>query len=359
LHTPSDAEALVALGWSDHFARQLAAPDHHLTPARVCAQHRGRLQLIGPDGPLDVPTPRRPSLPDDPVDPALCVGDWVLFERAPEGPRLVRALTRRTRLARKQSGARSRPQLIGVNLDRVFLVTSMNADFSPRRLERYLAAVLAGGAAPAVVLTKADLSPAEIPRYRAAASAAAPSAAVVVTSALTGRGLDALDALLAPGQTVAFVGSSGAGKSTLVNALMGEDVMRVEGLRERDGTGQHTTTHRALLPVPGGRGVLMDTPGMREFQPWSGAALGEVFDDLEALTERCRYRDCRHDGEPGCAVAEALERGAVTAGRVKNWGKLKREAERLEGRVSDWEQRRARKRFARQIRATQRRKRRG
>jgi len=351
LKTPSEgatshphAETLTTLGWSDFFARQLDAASD-LTPARVIIQQRGRLTLMSPDGPAEIPSP---------PDSDLCVGDWVLLRHDPaRGVCLERTLERRTSLKRRASGTRDRPQVIAANLDRVFLVTSMNADFSPRRLERYLAAALAGGVEPVIVLTKADLRLAEARRFTAEAQAAAPEVPVVVTSAMLEMGLDELAAFLAPGITVGFVGSSGAGKSSLVNALIGEEAMVVHALRERDETGQHTTTHRELLTLPGGRGLLVDTPGMREFQPWSGDALGEVFSDLEDMAGRCRYRDCQHGQEPGCAIQEAIEAGELDPGRLKNWRKMEREVAFLEGRKADWELRLERKRFAKKIRNSQ------
>jgi ribosome biogenesis GTPase len=357
MHNPDDAGALTALGFSEFFARQLDALTDNFkgdTPARVCIQHRGRLTLLTPDGATaGAALPPPEALSDDPIDPALAVGDWVLTRPAGPGElQITRALTRRTRLVRKTAGRRSRPQLVGANLDRVFLVTSMNADFSPRRLERYLAAVLDGGAEPVVVLTKADLRLDQVRRYTAQVEAVAPDTPVIATSALLGVGLDELAALLGPGLTVGFVGSSGVGKSSLVNALLGEEHMVVSALRQRDETGQHTTTHRELIPLPDGRGVLLDTPGMRELQPWGDGALGAVFADLEALALSCRYRDCQHESEPGCAIQAAIDEGDLDPGRLDGWQKLQRDAARLEGRKADWQLRQERRRFSRMVRRT-------
>lgn len=309
-------------------------------------RHRIALDLLGPDGPLRVPMPDTDVLADDPIDPTPCVGDWVLVS----DQHVVACLPRRTRLVRKTVGRSSRPQVVAANLDRVFLVTSMNADFSPRRIERYLVAVVAGGVQPVVVLTKADLRLAEARRFVAQVEAVAIDVPVVVTSALLDMGIDDLRELLQPGLTVGFVGSSGTGKSTLVNALMGQEYMHVEHIRERDQTGQHTTTHRELIPLPDGQGLLLDTPGMREFQPYGGEALDTVFADLQALSHQCRFRDCGHGQEPGCAIQAAIETGELDAARLASWQKLQRETARLEGSKSAWAAKEDRRKWGRVVR---------
>ena len=341
------AASLTDLGWSDFFARQLDAASN-LTPARVIVQQRGLVTVQGEGEPRRLHPPRGSD---------ISVGDWVLIEHHPtHGLTIARTLKRRTSLTRRAAGTSDRPQVVAANLDRVFLVTSMNADFSPRRLERYLAAALAGGVQPVIVLTKIDLRLPELRRFTARAEAVAPDVPIVATSALLDIGIDGLTDFLAPGLTVGFVGSSGAGKSSLVNALIGEEAMVVNTLRERDETGRHTTTHRELLTLPGGRGLLVDTPGMREFQPWSGDALDKVFADLASMAAGCKYRDCQHDKEPGCAIQGAIESGELDPGRLKNWRKMEREASFLEGRKADWELRKERKRFARSIRNIQKNK---
>ncbi len=250
------------------------------------------------------------------------VGDWVVLHG---GAQIERILPRRTLLARQQVGeGGAEAQLIAANVDVVFLVMALAEDFNVRRLERYLATVWAGGAMPAVVLTKADLC-ADPARYLAQVRAAAPGVPVVVVSSVTGEGLAEVERLAETGKTVCAVGSSGVGKSTLVNRLMGVDVLATQGVRESDGKGRHTTTSRHLFTLPGGA-LMIDTPGMRELMPWDAeSGVTRIFGDVEDFAAQCRFSDCRHETEPGCAVQAALEGGALTKDRFAAWEKLLRE----------------------------------
>jgi ribosome biogenesis GTPase len=229
---------------------------------------------------------------------------------------------RRNRLARKAAGDAARPQVLAANVDVLFIVMALDGDVNVRRLERYTALAWESEARPLVVLTKSDAC-ADVPARVGEASAAAPGAAVVAVSAVTGAGLEALAPHLAPGRTLALVGMSGVGKSTLVNRLLGEARQDVRAVRDGDGRGRHTTTRRDLLLLPSGA-LLVDTPGMREIALWDGAG-DSAFPDVMSLAAACRYRDCAHDAEPGCAVRAAVAEGRLDPGRLASFTKLGKE----------------------------------
>ncbi|MBY6116396.1 ribosome small subunit-dependent GTPase A [Mameliella alba] len=302
---------LADLGWSARFARQLGTEDAGLTPARLVEVHRDRLRALTPGGPCAL-------LPSENTG-AYAVGDWVLSD----GTQAVRRLEPTSDLTRRAAGREAKIQRIAANVDTLGIVTSCNADFNVARLERYLALAHTAGCLPLVVLTKADM--AEDPGdYLRAAERLSPL--------LTALSLDATDpeeALrLQPwcrdGQTLALVGSSGVGKTTLRNALTGETAA-TQGIREDDAKGRHTTTHRSLVPTTAG-GWLIDTPGMRELQlAEADDGIEAVFEDLEELAAQCRFRNCAHQGEPGCAVQAAIAAGELDPDRLARWEKLKRE----------------------------------
>src|SRR5678815_3581082 len=255
---------------------------------------------------------------------APCTGDWVMARVPPAhedgSPALIhRVLERRTKFSRKEAGNRTAEQIIASNVDTIFLVQSLNGNLNPRRLERYLALLWESGAEPVVVLSKADLCPEPEPLLETVRESAR-GVTVHVTSAMEEGGLNTLTPYLGVGRTVALVGSSGVGKSTIVNRLRGEEIMRVQGIRADD-RGLHTTTSRHLVSLPGG-GMLLDTPGMRTVLMWEGEeGLKTAFDDIEAVAARCKFRDCKHESEPGCAVREALESGELDQGRFRNYRK--------------------------------------
>ncbi len=320
---------LEQLGWSDHFAAAFA-PHTALgrAPARVTLELKGFYEVTDPNGArLGECTGRFAHDAAGPADfPA--VGDWVAVTPRPGDDTradIHALLPRRTRFSRKAAGEEVVEQVVAANVDTVFLVSALDANFNLRRIERYLAAAHASGAQPVVLLNKADLTEDGEAR-RAEVAAIAPGVPVQVVSAQTRRGLKALAPWLAPGATVAFLGSSGVGKSTLINRLLGDRVQDTQEVRGADAKGRHTTSQRELLVAPGGA-LIIDTPGMRELQPWAPAAqLGAAFADVAELAARCRFRDCTHTTEPGCAIAAALADGTLDLARWQSWQRLRREA---------------------------------
>jgi len=284
-----------------------------LTPARIAEVQRTSLSALTEDGPISLTTQ-----PDTPTSD-FAVGDWVL---ADDTRRVTRRLERQSLLERRAAGHDVRAQAIAANVDTLFITTSCNADFNPARLERYLVLAESAGCQPVIVLTKADL--AEAGDYIAQAEALQPMLPVI---ALNAKDVDQVDALFdwwRKGQTAALLGSSGVGKSTLTNALTGSTI-DTQDIREDDAKGRHTTTTRSLHRARHG-GWLVDTPGMRELQLLDvGDGIGAVFADIEELAETCRFRDCAHEKEPGCAIQAAIQADELSADRLARWQKLLRE----------------------------------
>jgi len=339
---------LAALGWNPELAEQL---EPGLAPGRVAAAHRGAFDVWTEEAAVRSSLPGR--LLRDGLD--VAVGDWVGL-----GDGLIRqVLPRRSAIVRNAAGLTTTAQTLAANVDVVFVVSSLGPDIEPRRIERYLVTIWESGAAPEIVLTKADRMddeyrhgdrfetfarprgstqrqepvPVTLSELVAKVEAVALGVPVHVVSAVTGQGCDALRARIGSGATAVLLGSSGVGKSTLVNRWLGGEVMVTKETREDDDEGRHTTTHRQLLELPGG-GLVIDTPGLRELQLWDvgTAGLDTTFADVEELAAGCRFADCSHDHEPGCAVRAAVDSGELPLDRFQSWRKLQRELRAMEMR---------------------------
>jgi ribosome biogenesis GTPase len=327
----TSSRELEKLGWSTYFEAAFGdfAGDGFV-PGRVAVQHRGAYVVWTEAGELWAELAGRLRQDGDYGGDLPISGDWVVLRPYPEGSggTIHAVLPRRTAFSRKEPFKAVREQVLAANVDTVFVVTGLDGDFNLRRLERYLATAWESGAEPAIVLSKADLSP-DVEHAVAQVEGVAIGVPIHPVSAVTGEGLDELRTYFAGNRTVALLGSSGVGKSTLINSLLGEEVLATAEVR-RDGRGRHTTTTRELVPLPGG-GLVLDTPGMRELQLWdAGEGLGTTFGDVEALFERCRFRDCSHQREPGCAVKRALADGTLDHDRWRSYQKLQRELRALE-----------------------------
>lgn len=346
---------LESLGWNERLKalyRQLDGLG--LGPGRVVRVDRGAVVVSTATGDVNAVAAGRLDPAGEPGPAA--VGDWAALESAGDTAVVRGLVTRTSVLTRRAAGGEASAQVLAANVDLVLVVEPLDRGPNPRRVERALALAWEAGAAPVVVLTKSDLA-ADLGGALATAAAAAPFAELLAVSADSGAGIDALRTRLAAGTTAVLLGASGAGKSTLANALLGCERQAVGVVRPGDRRGRHTTTRRELVVLPSG-GCLVDTPGLRELGLWLGAdAVDGAFPELSALAAGCRYRDCRHEHEPGCAVVAAVAQGELDAARLESYRRLRREAarlERAEGPLGQAAVRARERRFARLCRAEQR-----
>jgi ribosome biogenesis GTPase len=342
------ASTLQALGWSDELDTAFEPyAERGFEPARVVAEHRGGYFVRSARG--DHLAHARGRMRDDELWGGMpAVGDWVAVCDAPGDHRAIEALLpRRTKVSRKTPWLKAEEHILVANVDTVFLVAGLDGDFNVRRLERYLVAAWDSGADPVLVLTKLDVCEDDDQLHEA--EAVALGVPVLAVSNVTGEGVDDVRALLRPARTFVLLGSSGSGKSTLVNRLAGRTLMPTGDLR-RDGRGRHTTRHRQLLVLPGGA-IVIDTPGLRELQVWEGD-VDEAFTDVAEFASQCRFNDCAHDTEPGCAVQAALASGVLDEGRWGSYVKLQRELRSIERRSNVRLQRELKRRWKTRARET-------
>jgi ribosome biogenesis GTPase len=341
---------LAALGWTDELEAAFTTyAERGFEPARVVAEHRGGYYVRSQRG--DRLAQARGRLREEELFGGMpAVGDWVaVCDATGERFAIEAVLPRRTKVSRKTPWLRAEEHILVANVDTVLLVTGLDSDFNPRRLERYLIAAWDSGGDPVVVLTKLDVCD-DFGKIVEAENIAA-GAPVLAMSNVTGEGVEQVRALLRPARTFVLLGSSGTGKSTLVNRLAGRTLMETGGLRN-DGKGRHTTRHRQLLVLRSGA-ILIDTPGLRELQVWEGD-VDSAFSDIAELAEECRFTDCGHATEPGCAVREALESGALDGGRWDNYLKLQRELRHVSMRRGSREHRELKRRWRERARETRR-----
>jgi ribosome biogenesis GTPase len=320
---------LIDLGWNQDFEDKLSQIDlqEDFKIARIIVEYKGMYKLFTETGEILAEITGKMRFNNQ--FPA--VGDWVVIDQQDSKSKAIihDILPRKSKFSRKAAGTNTREQIVAANIDTVLIVSSLNQDFNLRRLERYLTIAWNSGAKPVIVLSKADLCN-DAQAKKAEVETVAFGVPIHIICSLTGEGLSELKEYLNRGDTTALLGSSGVGKSTIINKLMGQEIMDVNDIRVSDGRGKHTTTHRELIVLEGG-GILIDTPGMREIQLWGGnEGIDESFEDIKYIAKNCKFNDCQHDTEPGCAVKKAIEKKELAEERLESFRKLKRELLYLE-----------------------------
>jgi ribosome biogenesis GTPase / thiamine phosphate phosphatase len=327
--------AIENYGYTDFYKRQeeaFKAKEKGLIPGRVIEVQREQYKIATDEGESAAKLKGSLFYNEAVSSTYPTVGDFVLLKHNPFGEDIIyHVLERKSKFSRLDS-FNEIEQIVATNFDYVFIMTSLNHDFNIRRIERYLAAALESGAVPIIVLTKADLC-SDYTAFIKEIEGTAFGVSIVPVSSVTGEGMERLKEFIKPSKTLVFLGSSGVGKSTLVNAIAGEEIMKVNGIREDDSKGRHTTTHRQLICLPNGA-MIIDTPGMRELGMWNASeGLDSAFTDIEELSRKCKFRDCSHEKEPGCAVKAALDSGELSVKRWESYLKLKKEI-----RFAEWKE---------------------
>jgi len=351
---------LNTLGWHDFFASHFASfQEQGFVPGRIAQEHRNCYQVLFRDGELRAEVSGKFRHDSQTRADFPAVGDWVALAAKPGQERAIihAVLPRRSVFSRKailsggmpETGGTTDQQVLAANVDTVMLITGLDDNYNVRRIERYVTIAWDSGAAPVIVLNKADLCDDVDARVREVADAAI-GVPVHAVSAMENSGLEILQEYIKSGQTVAFLGSSGVGKSTIINHLLGTERQKVQDVRGGDSRGRHTTVHRELIVLPDG-GIVIDTPGMREIQPWSNdEGIERTFADIIDLATHCRFNDCSHQNEPGCAIRQALEDGTLDRKRFRNYLKLQKELAHLARRQNEHAARQEQRQWGKRIR---------
>lgn len=351
---------LNTLGWHDFFASHFAPyRERDLVPGRVALEHRNRYQVLYPDGEISAEVSGKFRHDTNGRADYPAVGDWVALAVGSNRDHAIihAVLPRRSVFSRKavlaggmpETGGTVDQQVLAANIDTVMLITGLDNNYNIRRIERYIAIAWDSGAAPVIILNKADLCD-EVETRIGEVAESAIGVPVHAVSATGNTGLDVLQEYIKAGQTIAFLGSSGVGKSTIINRLIGDERQKVYEVSDGDSRGRHTTTHRELIVLPDG-GIVIDTPGMREIQPWSDReGMERTFGDIIVLAAQCRFSDCTHQNEPGCAILRALDDGTLDRGRFRNYQKLQKELAHLARRQDEHGARQEQRRFEKRIR---------